>query len=305
MSLCHCKYITEKLFQKDLLHVSMMPSGKRASRQPLCHVLNFYLLQVTLHWLQKEKKKISQLQIAIHAVLLKKWVEPTSPVGAYIPIQGITINFQKFQEKHWRGNFWSCSLSPFRNSLYKKEIGGRQERRKRALQRPLLPKPPKNAEKRCDENMARGEGRPGNCFKTLSLFAVSNRNKQATETNDKELFHECNIEKGKKFLLGGQPVFLFVNYFSCFCLLEFTVQFNKLSSKTNKTYKIPNQHRPSPAPASEITCIRQGTSFTNWNATLRLFWFSSTHTPCTLTELLGLSVFALSNWVINIQQTPH
>jgi len=55
--------------------------------------LNFYLLQVTLHWPQGE----DQLRIAVPTVLLKTRVEPASSIGAYIPVQGITINFQKFQ----------------------------------------------------------------------------------------------------------------------------------------------------------------------------------------------------------------
>lgn len=135
-----------------------------------------------------------------------------------------------------------------------------------------------------------GEGGPGNSFKTQSLFAIGNRNKQATETNDKELFHECNIEKGKKFLLGGQPVFLFVNCFSCSCLLEFTVQFNKLSSETNKTHKIPNQHPPpsfrNHLVLGKVLCLQTG--MLHWS-----YSDSLVATPsCTLTKLLGLSVFA-------------
>lgn len=98
---------------------------------------------------------------------------------------------------------------------------------------PSPPQMPPKCPQKVSENT--GEGGPGNYFKIWSLFAIGNGNKQTTETSDKELFHECNIEKGKKFLLGGQPVFLFVNYFSCSYLLKLPLQFNKLSSKTKKT----------------------------------------------------------------------
>lgn len=135
---------------------------------------------------------------------------------------------------------------------------------------PPLPKTPQNAQKRCEENM--GEGGPGSYFKTWSLFAIGNRNKQTTETNDKELFHECNIEKGKKFLLGGQPIFLFVNYFSCSCLLKLPLQFNKPSSKTNKTPWL----QKSPV-LGKVLYLRTGAPL--WGCS-----DSQTHTPHTLTN---------------------
>lgn len=93
------------------------------------------------------------------------------------------------------------------------------------------PKPPRFPRKSAMKTWGKGD------LATIlkrDLFAIGNRNKQTTETNDKELFHECNIKRGKKFLLARQPVFLFVNYFSCSYLTKLPLQFNNLSSKTNK-----------------------------------------------------------------------
>lgn len=136
-----------------------------------------------------------------------------------------------------------------------KETGGRQERRKRAHERPLLPKPPRNAQKRHEEKM--GEGGPGNCFKTWSLFAIGNRNNQATETNDKRTIPWMWYRKGEKIPAGRPASFSLCKLFLFFLPTRISVQFNKLGSKTNKPHKIWKQLLPSPA--SEIPCIRQGT----------------------------------------------
>lgn len=129
--------------------------------------------------------------------------------------------------------FLICSLSAFRNRL-KKETGGRNKRRE-ALLCLLLPKTPRSTQQRCDENM--GKRGSGSWFTTVSLFAIGNRNNQATETKWQRTIPWMHYRKGGKIPAGrtASQVFSFVNYFSRSCLLQFTVQFNKLNSKPNKT----------------------------------------------------------------------
>lgn len=62
-------------------------------------------------------------------------------------------------------------------------------------------KAPQNAQKKCDKSM--GEGDLATTLKH-NLSAIGNRTKQTTETHDKELLHECNIEKGGK-IPAGRP----------------------------------------------------------------------------------------------------
>lgn len=118
MSLCPWKSISERLSQKDL-HFPTMPQWQR---EQLCHTLNFYLRQVTLHWLQKGKNKSTcELQcslfyektsrthfihrcIHIHTTnhnLFPK-VSAEALVWEFFILQPVSFQKQFIQKRHWK-----------------------------------------------------------------------------------------------------------------------------------------------------------------------------------------------------------